>query len=88
MPTPRMMVVLFAATGIVVAAVAALLLESWWALLAVLFVHALATAAVIAYTLLRVSERYEKPDPVTEARLEEEERRRAPRRPGPEPDAG
>lgn len=84
MPTPRMMVVLFAATGIVVAAVVALLLQSWWALLAVLFVHALATAAVVAYTLLRVTEDYEKPDPATEAKLEEEdrERRRPMRRPG------
>jgi membrane protein implicated in regulation of membrane protease activity len=68
-----MMVVLFAATGIVVAAVVALLLQSWWALLAVLFMHALATAAVVAYTLLRVSEQREKPDPVTEARIEEEQ---------------
>jgi hypothetical protein len=77
-----MMVVLFATIGIVVAAVAALLLQSWWALLAVLFVHALATAAVVVYALLRASESHEKPDPVTEARIEEEERRQPATRPG------
>jgi membrane protein implicated in regulation of membrane protease activity len=81
MPTPRMMVVLFAATGIVVAAVVALTLGSWWALLAVLFVHAVATTAVVAYTFLRVSESGGKPDPVTEARLEEERSEEERRRP-------
>jgi hypothetical protein len=72
MPTPRMMVVVFAATGIVVAAVVALTLRSWWVLLGVLFVHALATEAVVAYTLMRAGEGQGKPDPVTEASLEEE----------------
>jgi membrane protein implicated in regulation of membrane protease activity len=86
MPTPRMMVVIFAATGIVVAAVVALTLRSWWALLAVVFVHALATAAVVAYTLIRAGEGQGKPDPVTEASLEEERahRRRSRERRGPD----
>jgi membrane protein implicated in regulation of membrane protease activity len=66
------MVVLFAATGIVVAAVLALTLQSWWVLLGVLFVHLLATLAVVGYSLQRASETQGKPDPVTEARVEEE----------------
>jgi membrane protein implicated in regulation of membrane protease activity len=80
MPAPRMMVVIFAATGVVVAAVLALTLRSWWVLLAVLFVHALATGAVVAYTLARAGQDQGKPDPVTEASLEEE-RAEARRRP-------
>jgi membrane protein implicated in regulation of membrane protease activity len=72
MPTPRMMVVLFAATGVVIAGVLALTLQSWWVLVAVLFVHAVATTAVVLYTLQRAGESGEKPDPVTEARVEEE----------------
>ena len=42
-----MMVVLFAATGVVVAGVLALTLQSWWVLVAVLIVHAVATTAVV-----------------------------------------
>jgi membrane protein implicated in regulation of membrane protease activity len=66
------MLVLFAATGIMVAAVLALTLRSWWVLLGVLFVHLLATVAVVGYTLQRATDTHEKPDPVTEARVEEE----------------
>ena len=72
MPTPRLMVILFAATGVVVAAVLALTLRSWWVLAAVVALHALATVLVVGYTLRRASETGEKPDPVTEARIEEE----------------
>jgi membrane protein implicated in regulation of membrane protease activity len=68
---PRMMLVLLAATGVVVAAVAALALQSWWVLLAVLAVHGTATTFVILYTLRQAGADYEKPDPVTEAAVEE-----------------
>jgi len=78
-----MMVVLFAATGVVVAAVAALALQSWWILFAVLAIHATATVLVIAYTFRKAGESHEKPDPVTEARIEEEESSS-----GPPPRAG
>jgi membrane protein implicated in regulation of membrane protease activity len=74
MPTPRMMVVLFAATGVVVAGVLALTMRSWWVLVGVLFLHAVATVAVVLYTLQRAGESGEKPDAVTEARIEEERR--------------
>jgi membrane protein implicated in regulation of membrane protease activity len=81
MPTPRMMVALFAATGVVVAAVLALMLRSWWVLVGVLFLHVLATTAVVLYTLRRAGEGGDKPDPVTEARLEEERAEARRRRP-------
>ena len=61
-----MTVLLFVAAGIVLAAVMAL--RSWW----VLGVHAVASGLVIAYTFKRASQSYDEPDPVTEARIEEE----------------
>src|SRR5918992_802258 len=79
MPTPRLMVVLFVATGVVVAAVVALALQSWWVLVVALLLHSVATVAVVGYTLRHAEETGDKPDPVTEARIEEErveERRR------------
>jgi membrane protein implicated in regulation of membrane protease activity len=72
MPTPRLMVILFVATGVVVAAVVALTLRSWWVLAAVVCLHALATVLVVGYTLRRADETGGKPDPVTEARIEDE----------------
>jgi membrane protein implicated in regulation of membrane protease activity len=74
MATPRLMIVLFAATGVVVAAVAALALQSWLLLVAVLAVHGLATALVVGTAWNRAGDTSGKPDPVTEARLEEEHR--------------
>ena len=70
--TPRMMLVLLGATGVVVAAVAALALQSWWVLFAVLAVHGVATTFVIVYTLRQAGVDRDKPDPVSEARMEEE----------------
>ena len=66
------MVVLFVATGVVVAGVAALALNSWLLLFAVLAIHAVATALVVGVALRRAGDTGGKPDPVTEARLEEE----------------
>jgi hypothetical protein len=72
-----MMVLLFIAAGIVIAAVAALALRSWRVLGGVLVLHAVASGLVVAYTLNRASQSYDKPDPVTEARIEEEREREA-----------
>jgi membrane protein implicated in regulation of membrane protease activity len=72
MATPRLMIVLFVATGLVVAAVVLLLTRSWWALAAAMLVHAGATIGVVWYTLRRTGQAQDKPDPVTEARIEEE----------------
>jgi membrane protein implicated in regulation of membrane protease activity len=66
------MVVLLAATGVVVAAVVALTLQSWWVLAAVLALHAIAAIAVVGYALRRASDTGDKPDAVSEARIEEE----------------
>ena len=72
MATPRLMIVLFVATGLVVAAVVLLLTRSWWALAAAMVVHAVATISVVWYTLRRTGQSQDKPHPVTEARIEEE----------------
>jgi membrane protein implicated in regulation of membrane protease activity len=69
---PRMMLVLLGATGVVVAAVAALAVQSWWVLIAVLAVHATATTLVVMYTLRQAGRDYDKPDPVSEAQVEDE----------------
>ena len=79
MPTPRLMVALFVAAGVVVAAVLALTLESWWVLAGVVALHAIATTFLVGYALRRTLESGDKPDPVSEAHIEEErvEQRRA-----------
>jgi membrane protein implicated in regulation of membrane protease activity len=66
------MVILFVATGVVVAAVAALALRSWLLLVAVLALHGIASAFVVATAWRRADDTSDKPDPVTEARIEEE----------------
>ena len=78
--TPKMMLVLLGATGVVVAAIAALALQSWWVLIGVLAVHGTATTLVITYTLRQAGRDYDKPDPVTEARIEDRHGSRPQRR--------
>ena len=73
MGTPRMMVIMLGAAGVIVAAVAALALDSWAILFVVLAVHFLVSGVVIAYSLRKASEDEGKPDPLTEARIEEEQ---------------
>ena len=73
MGTPRMMLVLLGAAALVVGAVASLALENWWILVVVLGLHALASTVVVGYGLKRASQTHDKPDPVTEARLEEDQ---------------
>ena len=65
------MVIIFVATGVVVAAVAALALRSWLLLIAVLAVHAIASAFVIGTAWRRAGDTRDKPDAVTEARIDE-----------------
>ncbi len=66
------MVVIFVATGVVVAAVAALALQSWVLLVVVLALHGIASAIVIGTAWRRAGDTRDKPDPVTEARVEEQ----------------
>jgi hypothetical protein len=72
MGTPRLLVVFFLATAGVVLLVLTFTSGSWWLLIPVVIAHglavAIATGAVFAAPLQQT-----KPDPVTEARLEEEE---------------
>jgi membrane protein implicated in regulation of membrane protease activity len=77
MATPRMMVIMLGAAGVIVAAVAALALNSWAVLFVVLAVHFLVTGAVITYSLRKAGETEGKPDPLTEARIEEEQASRS-----------
>jgi membrane protein implicated in regulation of membrane protease activity len=68
-----MMVIMLGAAGVIVAAVAALALDSWAVLFIVLAVHFAVSGAVIGYSLKKAGETGEKPDPLTEARIEEEQ---------------
>jgi hypothetical protein len=69
---PRLLTIISIATGVVVIAVAALLLKSWVVLGIALAIHLAASALVIGYTMKKVGETGDKPDPLTEARIEEE----------------
>ena len=71
--TPRMMLILLGAAGVVVAGAAALALQSWLVLFALLALHGVATTLVVVYTLRLAARDYDKPDPLTEARIEDEE---------------
>ena len=75
MATPRMMIIMLGAAGLIVAAVAALALDSWAVLIAVLIVHFVLSGIVIVYSLQKAGEDEGKPDPLTEARVEEEHAR-------------
>jgi hypothetical protein len=52
--------------------VAALALQSWLLLIAVLALHAVASGLVIGTAWRRAGDTRDKPDPVTEARMEEQ----------------
>ena len=52
--------------------IASLALESWWILIAVMGAHAVFSAVVIGYAFAQASKTGDKPDPVTQARIEEE----------------
>ena len=65
------MILIFGALALMVGVIASLALESWWILVAVMLVHGLLSAVVVGYTLRKTEESQDKPDPVTEARIEE-----------------
>jgi membrane protein implicated in regulation of membrane protease activity len=68
------MMVVAGVAGLVVAAIALLAFDSWWALAIALAAHAVGTLVVVGYALRRATQTGGKPDPVTEARREEDER--------------
>ena len=71
MATPRLLVLFTFAMAVVIGAIAALALGSWWILAVVVAVH-LTVSALVVGAILRSTGQASKPDPVTEARLEEE----------------
>jgi membrane protein implicated in regulation of membrane protease activity len=73
MGTPRLMILIFGALALMVGVIASLTLESWWILVAVMAVHGVLSVVVVGFTL-RQADTGGKPDPVTEARLEEQGR--------------
>jgi membrane protein implicated in regulation of membrane protease activity len=73
---PRLLVIFGAATLVVVAAVAALATGWWWLLPVVLVTH-LGVFALLLSPIGKALRQGDKPDPVTDARLEEEKGRDA-----------
>lgn len=71
MAAPRLLIVFTLAVIGVVLIVAALATESWWLLPVALLAHGAATAVTVV-AISRTADQKDKPDPVTEARLEEE----------------
>ncbi|HEV2075108.1 MAG TPA: hypothetical protein VGR10_02610 [Thermoleophilaceae bacterium] len=71
MATPRLMVVFTLATAGVVLIVAALATGEWWLLPVALLAHAAGTVLTLK-AIRETAKQGSKPDPVTEARLEEE----------------
>ena len=67
----RLMLAVIGAAGVAVAVAIALALQSWWLLLPLLALHAIATTIVVR-TVFRASTDVEKPAPTTQAMLEEE----------------
>jgi membrane protein implicated in regulation of membrane protease activity len=66
------MVIISGALVLMVGVIASLALASWWILAAVVAVHLIVSTVVIAYTLRQAGKTGGKPDPVTEARIEDE----------------
>ena len=66
------MILIFGALALMIGLIAALTLDSWWILIAVMAVHGALSALVIGYTLRQAEKTGGKPDPVTEARIEDE----------------
>lgn len=67
------MILIFGALALMVGAIASLALGTWWILIAVLAAHAVISAIVVGYAWRQAGRTVDKPDPVTEARVEEED---------------
>ena len=68
-----MMILIFGALALMVGAIASLALGTWWILIAVLAAHAVISGIVVGYAWRQAGRTVDKPDPVTEARVEEED---------------
>jgi membrane protein implicated in regulation of membrane protease activity len=68
---PRLLILMTFATALVLGGIIALATGSWWALVIPVVLHLVGTTIVISGVFKRLDQG-DKPDPVTEARLEEE----------------
>src|SRR5215210_2806118 len=68
----RLLLIISAATGVVVIAVAALVVKSWLVLGIAIAIHLAASTVVIGYSMKKIGETGDKPDPVSQARIEDE----------------
>jgi CHASE2 domain-containing sensor protein len=68
----RLLLIIVAATGVVVIAVAAFVIQSWVVLVIAMAVHLTASAVVMRQTMQKIDDTADKPDPVTQARVEDE----------------
>lgn len=68
---PRLLLLMTLAAAVVVGAIAVLATGKWWTLLIPLVLHGIATFLVLGGVFKAVNQG-DKPDPVTEARLDEE----------------
>ncbi len=66
-----MLIAMMGAAAAVVGLIGALALDSWWILVGAVLVHVVASGVVLIFIGKQLQNR-DKPDPVTEARLEEE----------------
>jgi membrane protein implicated in regulation of membrane protease activity len=69
---PKQLIIISAGVALLVGVVASLATGSWWLLLAAMLVHGLASALVVGVTMRAASQDVDKPDPVTQARREEQ----------------
>ena len=69
--SPRMLVIFTLAVALVVGAIAALATGEWWVILIALALHGVGSVLVLMFVGKRIAQT-DKPDPVTEARLDEE----------------
>jgi membrane protein implicated in regulation of membrane protease activity len=70
MGSPRLLLAFTFGTAVVVGVVVALIVGSWWVLAIAVAVH-LTTTAVLVNTIFKSTEQGDKPDPITEARIDE-----------------
>ena len=74
--SPRMLVAFTLAAAIVVGAIVGVTTGFWWALAIAMLIHLGTTAFVMGFLARRMGQQ-DKPDPVTEARIEAERGARA-----------
>jgi len=74
--SPRMLLWMTFAAALIVGAIVALATDKWWVLLIPLALHALGSTLVLTGVFRVIGER-DKPDPVTQARMDDEGERPA-----------